>query len=317
MRVVAIEEHHLLSGPWAPFDSSTMPEVMRERLFAPLDRRLADMDGAGIEQQVLSVPVSVPKDLPAETLASAVSAANSGLHTMVDGHPERFAAFAALPWSTPDAAAAELDRTVTQLGFVGAMIFGTIGGLFLDDPMFSPILEAAARLDVPLYLHPAAPPAPVKDAYYSGFDATINRTLAQGGYGWHYEASLHATRMVVGGVFDRLPSLRMILGHLGEGLPFHLGRIEDTLTPFTRHLNKPIGNYFREHFWVTTSGYFYNGPFQLTRETFGDDRVMFSVDYPFADNRRARDWFDELDLVPDVREKIAHGNADALLKLHT
>jgi uncharacterized protein len=316
MRVVAIEEHQLMSGPAATVDASTMPEAMRERLFAPLDRRLADMDATGIEQQVLSVPIAIPKDLPTDALQSAVSAANTELHTMVDGHPERFAAFAALPSALPDAAAAELERTVTQLGFVGAMTFGTIAGKFLDAPEFSPILETAARLDVPIYIHPGQPPRPVMEAYYSGFDPTINRTLAQAGYGWHYETSLHATRLVVGGVFDRFPGLKIVIGHLGEGLPFHLGRIEDSLTPFTGHLKKPVGTYFRENFWVTTSGYFYDGPFQLTREAFGDDRVIFSVDYPFADNRRGVEWFNRLDLAADVREKIAHGNADQLLKLH-
>jgi predicted TIM-barrel fold metal-dependent hydrolase len=117
--------------------------------------------------------------LPAETLQSVTSAANSERHTMVDRHPERFAAFAALPCGNPEAAAAELERTVTQLGFVGAMIFGTIGGSFLDDSRFRPILETAARLDVPLYLHPGPPRAPVRDANYSSFDASINRTLAQ------------------------------------------------------------------------------------------------------------------------------------------
>jgi predicted TIM-barrel fold metal-dependent hydrolase len=186
MRVVAIEEHHLMPGPWSAVDPSTMAESMRERLFAPLDRRLAEMDGAGIEQQVLSVLISMPEDLPSEKLRSIATSANSELHTMVDGHPDRFAAFAALPWDAPDAAAAELERTVTQLGFVGTMMFGTVGGRFLDEPAFSPILEAAARLNVPIYLHPAPPPRAVRDAYYSGFNPEVNRTLAQAGYGWHY-----------------------------------------------------------------------------------------------------------------------------------
>jgi uncharacterized protein len=139
--------------------------------------------------------------------------------------------------------------------------------------------------------------------------------LATAGYGWHYETSLHALRMILGGVFDRLPGLKVILGHLGEGIPFHLPRIDDTLTPLAGHLAKPVSGYFREHFWITTSGYFYDGPFRLTREMFGDDRLIFSVDYPLADNRRARDWFDRLDLTPGVREKIAHGTVDNLLGL--
>jgi uncharacterized protein len=315
MRVVAIEEHYLMPGPWSAVDESTMPQAMRERLFVPLERRLAEMDATGISQQVLSVPISMPAELTSDKLASIAASANSELHTMVDGHPDRFAAFATLPWDAPDAAASELERTVTQLGFVGTMIFGTVGGRFLDDPAFNPILEAAARLDVPIYLHPGTPPKMVRDAYYSGFTPEINRTLAQAGYGWHYETSLHATRMVVAGVFDRLPGLKMVLGHLGEGIPFHLARIDETLKPFTPNLKKSVREYFRENFWVTTSGYFYDGPFQLTREAFGDDRVIFSVDYPFADNRRGVEWFKRLDLEPELRENIAHRTADRLLRL--
>jgi Amidohydrolase len=117
--------------------------------------------------------------------------------------------------------------------------------------------------------------------------------------------------MILGGVFHRLPGLKVILGHI----PFHLPRIDDTLTPLAGQLVMPVSGYFREHFWITTSGYFYDGPFRLTREMFGDDRLIFSVDYPLADNRQARDWFDRLDLAPEVREKIAHGTVDNLLRL--
>jgi hypothetical protein len=151
--------------------------------------------------------------------------------------------------------------------------------------------------------------------YYTGFPGPVGQILATSGYGWHYETSLHALRMIVGGVFDRLPGLKVILGHLGEGIPFHLRRIDDTLTTVMTGLTKPVSAYFREHFWITTSGYFYNDAFQLTRETFGDDRLIFSVDYPFADNQRARAWFNHLDLAPTVRDKIAHGTADKLLGL--
>jgi len=126
---------------------------------------------------------------------------------------------------------------------------------------------------------------------------------------------LHALRLVVSGVFDRLPTLQIILGHLGEGIPFHLSRIEDMLTPLTGELQKPVGQYFRDNFWVTTSGYFFDGPMRLTREVFGDDRLIFSVDYPFSDNKRAADWLRSLDIAPDVQEKIAHANADRLLGL--
>jgi predicted TIM-barrel fold metal-dependent hydrolase len=315
MRVVAIEEHHIMPEMSGPLGLDQLPPAMRARLHATVDERLADMDATGIDMQVLSVVMPTPEMLPAETAVPLARKANEQLLSMVSAHPDRFAAFATLPVTVPDAAATELERAVGELGFVGTMISGTIGGRFLDAPLFHPVLDAAARLDVPIYLHPAPPPQPVAEVYYTGFAGPVNQILATGGYGWHYEASLHALRMIVGGVFDRLPGLKVILGHLGEGIPFHLSRIDDTLPPAVSGLDKPVSEYFRANFWATTSGYFHDGPFRLTQEVFGDERVIFSVDYPFADNRRARDWFDRLDLTPAVREKIAHGTVDQLLRL--
>ncbi|WNM31952.1 amidohydrolase family protein [Streptomyces sp. Li-HN-5-11] len=156
------------------------------------------------------------------------------------------------------------------------------------------------------------------DVYYSGLTPPMGALLRAGGYGWHYETSLHALRLIVAGVFDRLPGLKIILGHLGEGLPFHRERIQEGLsvfTPQTKRPAQPVDVYFRNNIWVTTSGYFFDSPFQLTRESFGDDRIMFSVDYPYADNKRATDWLQHLDLPAQVREQIAHGTADALLRL--
>jgi predicted TIM-barrel fold metal-dependent hydrolase len=273
------------------------------------------MDAAGIDVQVLSVMLPMPQMLPAETAVPLAAKINGELDGMVTAHPDRFAAFTLLPVTVPDAAADELGRAVSELGFAGAMISGTIGGRFLDDPVFAPLLETAARLNVPVYLHPGPPSQPVAEVYYAGFAAPASQAPATAGYGWHYETSLHALRIILGGVFDRLPGLKVILGHLGEGIPFHLPRIDDTLTLLAGQLAKPVSGYFREHFWIITSGYFYDGPFRLTREMFGDDRLIFSVDYPLADNRQARDWFDRLDLAPEVREKIAHGTVDNLLRL--
>lgn len=139
--------------------------------------------------------------------------------------------------------------------------------------------------------------------------------LATAGYGWHYETSLHALRLVVSGTFDRWPGSRIVLGHLGEGIPFHLARIEDMLTPFVRKLQRPVSSYFRTNFWVTTSGYFFDGPYGLTRQVFGDDRILFSVDYPYSDNKRATAWQRQLDVDQGTREKLAHRNADDLLGL--
>lgn len=313
MRIIAIEEHCILPQQRKQLDTSWLPENQRRQVDATMGERLAAMDAAGIDLQVLSVPAPQPRVLPAEIVVPMYQDFNNDLHTMVTDRPERFAAFAAIPASEPTAAAVELERAV---GFVGAMISGTVGGRFLDHPDYAPIWEAAQRLDVPIYLHPGPPPMPVMAAYYSGFRGPINLMLAFGGYGWHYESSLLAVRLIVAGVLDQWPDLKVILGHLGEGLPFHLSRLDEVLTPLTDHPDKPISSYIRSNFWFTTSGYFYDGPFQLARQTIGDDRLIFSVDYPFADNRQATEWFANLDREPETRHRIAHQTAEKLLGLH-
>jgi hypothetical protein len=234
---------------------------------------------------------------------------------MVSAHPDRFRAFATLPLGQPQAAATEFERAVTELGFVGALITGTVGDRFLDEPEFAPVLETAARLDVPIYLHPAPPPKRVSDIYYTGpFPPLAGGMLSNAGMGWHLETSVHVTRLIISGVFDRIPGLKLIIGHLGEGLAFHLHRLDRLVYPLT-DLPKPISQYLSEHIWYTTSGYFFDDQFALARAMFGDDRIIFSVDYPFEINTEAVDWFKQLDLPTGVREKMAHGTAEQLLRL--
>ncbi|QFU91680.1 amidohydrolase family protein [Amycolatopsis sp. YIM 10] len=314
MRIVAIEEHYVPPEHLVGTDTSWMPHGLSERLTGTTDRRLADMDAAGIDVQVVSFSSPVANELSAEQ----TRAVNDVMHQrFVAARPDRFSAFAALPVSLPEAAAAELERAVDQLGFVGAMICGTVAGRFLDHPDFDPVLDAAARLGVPLYLHPGMPPRAVSDVYYGGLNPSIGQVLQTGGYGWHYETSLHALRLIVTGAFDRHPDLKIIIGHLGEGLPFHWERIEEMMSLYAPRadLAKPIDDYLRENFWITTSGYFFDGPLRLARATFGDERIIFSVDYPFSENKHATDWLRQLALPAGTRERIAHGTADALLGL--
>jgi predicted TIM-barrel fold metal-dependent hydrolase len=153
--------------------------------------------------------------------------ANDQLATSIAAHPTRFAGFATLPMTYPEAAADELERAVRKLGFKGTMINGTVNGRFLDDPAFLPILERAVALDVPIYVHPGHPPAPLWEAYYSSFDPAVNFSLATAGWGWHSEVGIHALRLILAGVFDRLPGLQIIIGYMGEMLPFMLARIHN------------------------------------------------------------------------------------------
>jgi uncharacterized protein len=323
MRIVAIEEH--VNRPSVKEHVTWQTDAILRRLLPSVEQRIADMDAAGLSLAVLG-RVAGTGSRRCRGRAGARAAArqkrhpdgqgvNEELYEMVSAHPDRFSAFATLPLGVPEAAAAELERAVTDLGFVGTLMTGTIGDRFLDEPEFAPILEAAAGLDVPIYLHPAPPPKRIADIYYTGpFGPRVGGMLSCAGLGWHLENSLHVTRLILSGVFDRIPQLKLIVGHLGEGLSFHLQRMERLLSPLAG-LQKPINHYLTENIWYTTSGYFFDEQFALTRAIFGDDRLIFSVDYPFEIETEAVGWFNQLDLPAGVREKMAHGTAEQLLRL--
>jgi uncharacterized protein len=194
------------------------------------------------------------------------------------------------------------------------MINGTTNGRFLDDPSFLPILERAVALNVPIYVHPALPPAAVWEAYYSGLAPEMNLALATGGWGWHSEVAIHALRLILAGVFDRLPTLQIIIGHMGEMIPFMLARI-NVLTPLAKHLRRPLPEYFLQNFHITTSGFFTDPPLLLALQIMGADRIIFSVDYPFSSNQQGRAFLDNASISPADKEKISHLNAERLLGL--
>jgi predicted TIM-barrel fold metal-dependent hydrolase len=228
MRVIAIEEHFLTPEIAAATAAQRPAAGSQGDIRAKLDdlggRRLADMDSAGIDMQVLSVSPPGAQELDAAVAVPLARDANDRLSAAVAAHPGRFAGFATLPTADPAAAAAELDRAVTSLGFRGAMIHGHTRGRFLDDHDYLPILERAEALGVPIYLHPTFPAPQVAQAYYGGFAAPVSGALATAGWGWHAETGLHALRLVLGGVFDRFPQLQVIIGHMGENIPFSLAR---------------------------------------------------------------------------------------------
>ena len=277
--------------------------------------RLRDMDAGGIDLQVISHTVSGIVFLPGSEDVRLARAANDQLAAAVAAHPDRFAGFATLPMTDPEAAADELERAVRSLGFKGAMINGTTNGRFLDDPSFLPILERAVALDVPIYIHPAEPPATVREAYYSGFDPAVNYSLSTAGWGWHSEVGIHALRLILAGVFDRLPTLQIIIGHMGEMIPFMLARINNVLTPVAKHLQHAVPDYFLQNFYITTSGFFTDPPLLLALQTMGADRIIFSVDYPYSANEQGRVFLDSASISPADKEKISHLNAERLLKL--
>jgi predicted TIM-barrel fold metal-dependent hydrolase len=265
--------------------------------------------------QVLSVSANTVDKLDSGTANAVARDANDRMAAAVRAHPDRFAAFATLALHDPDKAAAELERCVRELGFKGVMLNGSSNGQFFDHPRFTPIFEAATSLDIPVYLHPAPPPKPVMDAYYSGLPGSLGFMLSTAMWGWHVETGMHCLRLILNGVFDRFPSLKIIVGHMGENLPFSIARAEMVLGRGAADLKRSVGEYFHENFYLTTSGYFTTPPFQCMQQVVGIDRIMFSVDYPFSSNIVGRKFLDSLPVTEQEKQKIAHGNAEKLLKI--
>ncbi|MDQ2738706.1 MAG: amidohydrolase family protein [Actinomycetota bacterium] len=198
-----------------------------------------------------------------------------------------------------------------DLDFVGAMIQGLTNGLFMDDSAFAPVLAAAEELRVPIYLHPAEPPPVIRDAYFSGLKPPVAQMLATGGWGWHAELGLHVLRMAVAGTFERFPNLQLIVGHMGENLPFSLPRADQKLSPMTG-LPRSVAETVRDPVHITTAGYTTTPPLLCALLVFGADRILFSVDYPFSDNLEVVAFLHTAPISAIDREKIAHGNAEQL-----
>jgi predicted TIM-barrel fold metal-dependent hydrolase len=324
MKTITLEEHFISKGFQAGSGKHFTEQLRNrgphgvrilEQLRDVGDKRIAEMDAAGIDMQVLSLnSPGVEQADAAEQLPLAVES-NDFLAETVKKYPTRFAAFAALPTATPDKAAEELDRRVRQQGFKGALINGHTRGRYLDDKFFSPILERAEALNVPIYLHPTMPPKPVVEASFSGFSPAVTAMLATGGWGWHIETAGHLIRMILGGVFDRHPKLQVVIGHLGEGIPFMLPRLDKIMPKEMTKLDRPIAAYLRENVHYTFGGFNFAATFLNLLLEIGVERIMFSVDYPYGSMAEAREFLQHLPVSETDRERIAHGNAEKLLGL--
>lgn len=323
MRTISIEEHFstpsshtgMTGVPVTGATGQFMAEVSKKLLDLG-EGRLADMDAAGIDMQVLSLSaVDASPRTDSAAASERARGSNDLLAQAVRRYPRRYAGFASLALEDPEGAAAELERCVMKLGLVGAMIDGTIDGQFLDNGRFEPLLAAAEKLDVPLYLHPAPPPRRVYEAYYSGLPDAVAHSLSISGWGWHAEAGLHSLRLVVSGVFDRFPKLQIIIGHMGELIPYCLTRSDLLLSRAAPHLRRRVRDYFHTNFHITTSGYFTVPPLLCALMVFGVESILFAVDYPYSPNASGRTLLNSAPVSPGDLEKIAHANAERLLKL--
>ncbi|WP_244421339.1 amidohydrolase family protein [Pseudovibrio sp. FO-BEG1] len=278
--------------------------------------RIADMDEAGIDIQVLStVTPGASKITGAEGVEFTRKFNTWIAEEVIAAYPNRFRAFATLPLSSPEAAADELERSVREYGFVGTMTYGPIDGKFLDHTDYAPLLARAEALGVPIYIHPNWPSPTAMQAYYDGLgDDLTSRILSGPGYGWHQEIAVQCLRLIVGGVFDRYPNLQIVVGHMGEGLPFYYWRVGEDLDRIAqKRLQKPVQQYFHDNLWITTSAFFRDELLNLALATMGEDRVMFSVDYPMASAKVGADWLRAADIPLATKEKIGSKNAMKLL----
>src|SRR6185312_6433420 len=319
--VIALEEHFLdaeVKAKFSPADARAgSPPEIAKRLADLGELRLKEMDEVGIDIQVLSHGAPSVQKMDAESAVALARKANDRLFEACRANKDRLYAFAVCPTPDPKAAADELERTVTKYGFKGTMIHGLTNGVFHDDKRFWPIYERAQALDVPIYIHPAYPHPAVVEAYYKDYLGEYPN-LATAGWGFGVEAATQGIRFVLSGVFDKFPKLQIILGHMGEGLPFYLWRISNALS---RHGNagqgaaKSFRDIFCEHFYVTTSGFFSDAALQCCITELGIDRVMFSIDYPFVPNPPGTSWINPLQMNAADKDKILSGNAKRLLKI--
>jgi predicted TIM-barrel fold metal-dependent hydrolase len=330
MRTITLEEHFthpgFMDGPGqamraqvAAAQDHPLVAAGFTRLIEQLgdvgEQRLAAMDADGIDLQVLSLTSPGAEQLDAPAAVALAGEANDFVAEAVRRHPTRFAALAALPLADPAAAVVELEQRMGQ-GFKGVVINGHARGRYLDDPFFGPILERAAALHAPIYLHPTPPPAAVIQASYAGsYGPQITALLASAAWGWHIETANHLLRVILSGAFDRYTGLQFILGHLGETLPFMLPRLDLGLPMPVTHLARPISAYLRENVHYTISGFNWTPAFLDLLMQVGVERIMFSADYPYASMAQAKGFLEQLPLSPADRERIAHGNAERLLGL--
>ncbi len=337
MRIITLEEHFATSafmeGPGQqlkglaqaaqahPQMPAAMPRFIDpsqliDQLMDIDDRRVADMDAAGIDVQVLSLTSPGVEQLDSIKAVEIARDANDRLADAVQRHPSRFAGLAALPTSAPDIAADELERMVREHGFKGAVINGHSQGRYLDDEFFWPILERAEALQVPLFLHPTHPPQPVIETSYTGnYAPEVTDLLANAAWGWHIETAIHVLRIILSGAFDEYPRLQFVIGHLGEALPFMLPRIDLVLPTKVTKLDRSIGAYLRENLHYTFSGFNYTQSFLNLFLQVGVDRIMFSADYPYSSMELAHTFLNQLPVSTADKDRIAHGNAEHLLRL--
>ena len=326
MRLITLEEH---------FTAKEIIEENNKFISAPSDfykrmvfignaltdidkERIAFMDKNKISMQVLSYTSPVADTVPTSEAVRICKRANDILAEAVRANPERFAAFATLPMADPVEAAKELERCVKEYKFCGALIAGQFQGHFYDEKNFFPIFEKAAELDVPISFHPAPINKMIEDYYYTSpeYSSFIAGQFASAGFGWHLDVGIHEVRLILSGLFDKLPNLKIIAGHWGEDIPAYLERLDYMMTPENTGLKKKISDYYKENFYITPSGISSPMQFEYIVKLMGAEHVMWAIDYPYIRPENFYEFLMSADFLTDEeKELIAHKNAEKILHI--
>jgi 2,3-dihydroxybenzoate decarboxylase len=303
---------------WGFYATSPSPRAtwIMDRLQDLGPQRIADMDERGIDRQIIAITAPGVQVFDRDTAVGLARDANDELAEACRRHPDRYTGMAACAPQDPGEAAKEIERAVAKLGFKGVMINGHTHSEYLDAPKFLPILEAAQALDVPVYIHPTTmPPTMIQHFLESGLDGAV--------YGFGVDTGLHALRLIVSGVFDRLPNLKVIIGHMGEALPFwqyridwmHLAGVRSQRYDFLKPLKKKASEYLRDNFYITNSGVGWEPAIKFTQATVGADNTLYAMDYPYQCEASEVIALDAMDMDLPLKRKFFQTNAETVFKL--
>lgn len=312
--LITLEEHFFSTECISSFEAKYSEQLkhlpgLASKLQDLGELRLQDMNAGHVSLQAISHG-------PGTLSPSQCRAANEQLATAVSKNKSRLAGFAVLPMEDPVIAAQELTRCVREHQFVGALIDNHVGGKYYDGEEYYPVFQAAQDLDVPIYLHPTWPSEDMAPRYSGNFTSGTAASLGASGFGWHSETALHVLRLFASGLFDRFPKVQIIVGHFGEMLPFMLQRVCDLSLRWGK-FKRPFKQVWDENIWITTSGVWSIDPMACILRNTKIERILYSVDYPFAKNEKGLSWFEELErsglVGKEDLERIAFKNAEKLL----
>ncbi|OBT63440.1 hypothetical protein VE03_07130 [Pseudogymnoascus sp. 23342-1-I1] len=310
---ITLEEHYVSAKARATDavdDYASFPQQMVTKLRSLGDERIQDLNNGNVSLQVIS-------HSPGTRSPAVCSAANDELASAISKHPTRMAGFATLPMSKPEEAAKELERCVRDLAFVGALVDNHADGQFYDAERFWTVFEKASELDVPIYIHPTYAADSMMEYYKGNYNDAIAVALSAYGWGWHAETGLHILRLFASGLFDRFPQVKIVIGHMGELLPFQLERVIAIADRFGK--KRGFREVWNTNIWITTSGMFALAPLACLLQTTSIDRVLYSVDYPFSSNEKGLGFFKEIEksglIAGEDLEKFAFRNAKDLLRV--